>query len=51
MGHGVRGTALPPSLEQTMGGACSHPSMAAGTQDNRRGEFPSQTHTLVRIST
>ena len=37
MGHGRLGTASPPSLPQTMGGARSHPSMAGDTQDDRRG--------------
>ena len=32
--HGVLGTASPPSLEQTLGGARIHPRMAAGTQDH-----------------
>ena len=32
--HGVLGTASPPSLEQTLGGARLHPRMAAGTQDH-----------------
>ena len=30
--HGVLGTASPPSLEQTLGGARQHPRMAACTQ-------------------
>ena len=33
-GPWVLGTASPPSLEQTLGGARKHPSMAAGTQDH-----------------
>ena len=35
--HGVLGTASPPFLEQNHGGARSHPSIAVGTQDSRRG--------------
>ena len=36
MEHGVLGTASPPSLERTMGGARSYPGMAAATHDNGR---------------
>ena len=37
MGHGRLGTASPPFLPQTMGGARSHPSMAVDTQDGLGG--------------
>ena len=39
-----------PSLVQTMRVAQSHPSMAAGIQDNRWGGFPPQAQTFGRMS-
>ena len=51
MGAGVLVTASPHALAQTMEVAQSHPSMAAGTQDNHLGGFRPAAHARVTIST
>ena len=51
LGHGILGTASPPSLERTMGGLDHVQAWHQVPRTTAGGGLPPQVHTCVRIPT